>query len=77
MMGGCHIPECYEESWKYLESKKQFFESKGFEVIYRLGNSPDEDILFASNAKYYSTTGGGYGKLLGEIVESYGNIYFK
>ena len=77
ILAGCHTPECMDESWEYLENKKIFLEKNNIDVLYRLGNSPDEDILYVSDAKYFATTGGGYGTLLGELVESFGNIWYK
>ena len=77
LLAGAHMPECLEDSWEYLESKRTFLESKDIKTVYRLACSPDEDILYSCKAKYFASTGGGYGRLLGEIIESYGGKVFK
>ena len=76
IMAGCHINEGIQESVKYIEEKRLLFEKENLKVLYRFASSPDEDLLFVSNAKHYSSTGGRYGKLLGHIVKSFGGNVF-
>ena len=49
-----------------------FLENNGTNVILRIGQSPDEDILYVSNFKHFIGTGGGYSLLLSKIVKDRG-----
>ena len=71
-MGGCYTNEGIQESVKYIEEKRLFFEKENLKVLYRFANSPDEDLMYVINAKHYASTGGGYGKILGDVVKSFG-----
>ena len=39
-------------------------ENTNVDIIYRLGNSPDDDLLLVKGVKHFITTGGNYGQLL-------------
>ena len=69
IIAGSHQPHCLEESSKYLNDIFNFLKNTvpGLNVIFKLGASPDEDIIFASTAKHFKSTGGGYGKLIDQI----------
>ena len=41
-------------------------------VTFYLGKNPDEDLIFGIKAKYYISTGGGYGKLIKNLVRNNG-----
>ena len=75
IIAGTHFKECLEESVNYLESIKQTLEKLNINVVYRVGNSPDEDLAFCRYAKHFITTGGGYGYFLGNIVELNGGKF--
>ena len=69
ILSGSHYEVCSNESAKYLEDSKQFLLKKtGVDIEYRLGQSPDDDILFCAGAKHFITTGGGYGELIKELL---------
>ena len=70
IIAGSHQPHCLEESSKYLNDIFNFLKNtvSGLNVIFKLGASPDEDIIFASTAKHFKSTGGGYGKLIEQIL---------
>jgi hypothetical protein len=69
IIAGTHFKECLEESANYILDRSKFLKSYGLKVSYRLGQSPDDDILFCQNAKHFITTGGGYGNLLDMLLK--------
>jgi hypothetical protein len=76
IIAGAHFKQCLGISARYLLNRKKFLENKlNIPVTFYLGRSPDEDLVFGINAKYYISTGGGYGKLIGELVENNGGKF--
>ena len=75
ILAGLHTDECLIDSARYLENRRIFLNNNGIEVIYRLGNTPDEDLIFASKANHFITTGGGYGFFIGNIVKQNGGNF--
>ena len=78
IISGTHKQKCLGESMDYLDDRKDFL-MKNFdnlEVEYRLGQSPDEDIIMCTNVKHFITTGGGFGNLIKEINEQKKNKRF-
>lgn len=76
IVSGSHKNECLIDSARYLENRRQFLNKNGINVEYTLGQSPDDDLIFASKAKHFISTGGGYGKLIGNVVEKNGGTYY-
>tara|TARA_R100000742_G_C4173778_1_gene11181 strand:- start:142 stop:465 length:324 start_codon:yes stop_codon:yes gene_type:complete len=72
---GSHTPHCLLESEDFIMDRVNMFRKNGKDVVLRIGNTPDEDILWVSRAKYFKTTGGGYGRLLGIVVQENGGVY--
>ena len=69
ILSGTHFNECLEESEKYILDREKFIKEKTDLVVdYRLGQSPDDDIILISKAKHFISTGGGYGKLLESLI---------
>jgi hypothetical protein len=64
IIAGTHFKDCIEESGKYILDRGNYLINNGLKVEYRLGKSPDDDLIFSSNAKHFITTGGGYGELI-------------
>lgn len=62
-----------ENSLKYIEEIKKFFEKNGYNVTTRLNEDPDEDFIIMSNSKYFVQSGGGYSRLIGKMIELNGN----
>ena len=62
--------KCLLESAQYLENRRRYLIDNipNINIVFRVGKSPDEDILFCKNAKHFISTGGGFGKLLKEIL---------
>jgi len=75
IIAGTHFKDCLEESANYLENIKTIFNNHGIKVQFRVGYSPDEDLIFCKDAKHFITTGGGYGYFLGKIIELNGGKF--
>ncbi len=71
---GSHTPECLLESSDFIMDKINMFKKNDKYVFLRIGNSPDEDILWAKHAKNFASTGGGYGRLIGKCVKKNGGV---
>ena len=67
ILSGSHTTKCLIESAKYLEDRKKFLEKAHLKVKYRIGQSPDEDLVMCYYVKHFITTGGGYGNMIKEI----------
>ena len=73
IIAGAHYKECLGVSARYLLNRKKFLEKKlNIPVTFYLGKNPDEDLIFGSKTRYYISTGGGYGKLIGDLVNNNG-----
>jgi hypothetical protein len=70
---GSHTPYCLLESEDFIMDRVNMFKKNGKDVVLRIGNSPDEDILWVRRAKYFKSTGGGYGKVLGIVSQENGD----
>ena len=69
IIAGTHFKECLKESEEYILDRGNYLtQSSGVNVEYRLGKSPDDDLMFSQKAKHFMTTGGGYGELLKMII---------
>jgi hypothetical protein len=75
ILSGCHKKSCLEISSKYIENRKKFLQKHNLVVEYRIGKSPDNDILFCKNVKHFITTSGGYGRMLGHVVSLNGGNF--
>ena len=71
---GSHTPKCLLESSDFIMDKVNMFKKNNKYVFLRIGNSPDEDILWAQHAKNFASTGGGYGRLIGQCVKENGGV---
>jgi len=67
IISGSHTNKCLKESAEFIEDRKKFFNDNGIKVNYRLGQSPDEDLIMCYYVKHFISTGGGYGKMIKEI----------
>ena len=73
IIAGAHYKQCLGVSARYLLNRKKFLEKLlNIPVMFYLGKNPDEDLIFGSKSKYYISTGGGYGKLIGDLVKNNG-----
>lgn len=71
LMYGSHTGDCTQESEEYIRSIKEMLRCKVVDV----NNTADQDLIFCTGAKHFITTGGGYGLLLGELVEKNGGRF--
>ena len=60
-------------SLKYIEEIKKLFKKNGYKVTTRLNEDPDEDFIIMSNSKYFVQSGGGYSRLISQMVDLNGN----
>ena len=72
---GSHTPYCLLESEDFIMDRVNMFKKNGKDVVLRIGNTPDEDILWVRRAKYFKSTGGGYGKVLGIASQENSDVY--
>jgi hypothetical protein len=72
ILSGTHFNMCIKESSDYLIDRKNFLQKnrKNLKITFRIGHSPDDDILLCKNTKHFITTGGGYGELLKNIINN-------
>jgi len=68
IISGTHVDTCIKESNDYIKDRSQFLKNIGVSIDYRIGQSPDDDIIYCRNAKHVISTGGGFGNLLKLIV---------
>ena len=70
--GGHRDDISYRRSSKYIRGVRDYFLSRGFRVDLRLGNVPDDDIVYVANAEYFIEGGGGFSIMLGGLVKQMG-----
>lgn len=56
---------------RYREYVLRFFESKGYNVVSRWENSPDDDFIFMVHAATFVYGGGGFSRIIGECVRRF------
>jgi hypothetical protein len=69
ILSGTHFNKCIDKSEEYLADRVKFLEKNNLQIKYRLGEPPDDDIVFCNNAKHFISTGGNFGKLL-ELIKN-------
>jgi len=69
---GSHTNTCLKESYEYIATIKKKMDCNVVEVN---KNTADQDLMFCINAKHFITTGGGYGLLIGELVQKNGGNF--
>ena len=74
MISGSHFNECIKESIEYIKDRIDFLK-KTVDNVTLLNKNPDETILFCSKTKHFITTGGGYGRLIGNLVKKNGGSF--
>jgi hypothetical protein len=67
ILSGSHMNKCLSESANYLKDRERFLIKNGTSVSYRIGQSPDADLIMCYYVKHFITTGGGYGNMIKEI----------
>jgi hypothetical protein len=75
IIAGAFLFKCLDISACYLLNRKKYIENNTDATVeLALGKSPDEDLIFANKAKYFISTGGGYGKLISELITYNGGV---
>ena len=85
LVGAAHLPKKWAQSLpvpnmpvkscEYTYALKAYLERLGKNVTLRLGNTPDEDLIYFSKVKAMVQGGGGYSWLLADITQMFeGNI---
>lgn len=59
-------------SCEYTYALKTYLQRLGIRVTMRLGKPPEDDIVFASQARTFVVTGGGFSRLLGKLSAKFG-----
>ena len=72
---GVHTEGEFPESKEYIRFCKEFIEREGFEVELMSHADADEAFTYMCNAKTFFSTGGGFGRLIGNIVAYRGGTY--
>jgi hypothetical protein len=69
IIAGAHFEKCMEQSKDYIVDRKNFLLQNvpGLHVKFRIGQSPDEDILLCVYTKHFISTGGNFGKLIDQL----------
>ena len=69
IIAGSHTNRCLKESNNYILDRTDFLMSElpNLKIDYRIGQSPDDDVLICAYVKHFKTTGGGFGNLINDI----------
>ena len=71
---GSHTDDFDENNKLYVKKIKNIFESNNIEFIESLSNNADEDFILMSNSKIFIKSGGGYSRIIKNLVLKRGNI---
>lgn len=74
---GFHTDGNYDKSLKYIKKIISLFKSNNFSVENRINYDPDEDFLIMCNSNYFVPSGGGFSRLIKEILVNRGKIIYE
>ena len=77
LISGFHHKENHSKSIEYIDRIKGFFEDNNYKVEKRINNDPDDDFIIMCNSKYFVKSGGGFSRLISNIVEKKGGNVIK
>ena len=69
LITGFHNNLNHNESYKYISGIEKYFIKNGFNIKKRINNDPDDDFIIMCNSKYFIKGGGGFSKLITEIIK--------
>ena len=70
ILAGAHKNMCLDESSNYIKDRSQFLkDGTGVAIDYRIGQPPDDDVMYCSRAKHIMTTGGSFGNVLIKVSQ--------
>lgn len=74
---GYHLGTNHDKSTLYIISIMKLFKLFGFtDISLRINENPDTDLLIMSNSKYFIKSGGGFSKMVANVVDRMGgNVY--
>ena len=73
LVGGSHVRfDSFPRSSLYVDLVRDTFRASGFQVMARLGQLPDEDVVFLARARYLIQSGGGFAALTGALCRRLG-----
>ena len=65
-----NVNETYTTSMKYVNQIDNFFMRHGYQVSHNINcGLPDEDFIFMASSKYFVPGGGGFSRLIGNMVK--------
>ena len=72
-VAGSHVSmPSFPRSSLYLDTVRDFFYHQGIEVSYRIGGTPDDDIIFMARARHFVQSGGGFSAMAAEMCRRTG-----
>lgn len=81
LVGGTHagfskvaLPRLPIKSCMYVQALQEYFltQRKARNVKLRLGQTPDDDVLFITQSKQFVQGGGGFSRVMGDLVQGFG-----
>jgi len=81
LMGGFHHPNKNypyntTKSREYISKIAMFFQKAGYSIKFRIDGDADEDFIYACCTHFFTPSGGGFSKLISNIVLKRGGIVF-
>ena len=67
-----NLVDGFAKSCDYLQRLAGFFAKAGFQVDFRLGHPPDDDLRFFTRVAAFVPAGGSYARLAGETAAAFG-----
>jgi len=62
----------FAKSCEYLQRVGSFFATSGFEVVFRLGMPPDDDVSFFTRSAVFVQTGGAFSRIVAQAARVVG-----
>ena len=77
LISGFHHKGNHLKSIEYIDRIKGFFEDNYYKVEKRINNDPDDDFIIMCNSKYFVKSGGGFSRMISNIIEKKGKNVIK
>ena len=73
ILAGSHLPYAsFNRSCVYVHEVRKVLQAKGLNVELRCGRNADDDVVFASRAKWVAASSGGFSNLIRSVAQSFG-----
>ena len=69
LVTGFHETKSVRKSLDYVNRVQEAFEENDFQTSIRLNENPDEDFIFMCNSRYFVQSGGGFSKIIAELIK--------